>query len=73
MMIIHILPVDDSEIHSIFGTICRCNPIPKNENGNVILIHQSFDLREVVEEAYSVLGYRPENINSGWTWIQTIG
>lgn len=50
MSIWHLLPIDDLEEHEEEST-CKC--LPKSEileNGDIMLIHNSFDKREVIEE-----------------------
>lgn len=48
-MIWHLLPIDDLEEHQENST-CKC--LPKSEvleNGDLMIIHNSFDKREIVE------------------------
>lgn len=48
-MIFHILPIDDLEEHLEKST-CKC--LPKSEildNGDIMITHNSFDKREVIE------------------------
>jgi hypothetical protein len=52
---IHILPIDDLEPHIESGTSCKCNPKVEIEEGELIVIHNAFDLREVVEKVKSIL------------------
>jgi len=48
-MIWHLLPVDDLEEHLEKST-CKCLPNAEIlENGDIIIIHNSFDKREVIE------------------------
>lgn len=47
-MITHILPVNDIEQHTEDST-CKCNPTVTFENGEMIIIHNSFDGREYIE------------------------
>jgi hypothetical protein len=48
--IYHVLPVDDTEQHSE-SYKCHCNPEVRNEGLNMLVIHNSFDGREIIEEA----------------------
>jgi len=48
-MIYHILPNNDLEEHLEKST-CKCNPNSEIlENGDIMIIHNSFDRREVIE------------------------
>lgn len=44
----HILPVNDLAKH-LESSTCECNPKIEYINGNMIIIHNSFDGREFVE------------------------
>ena len=48
-MTYHILPINDIEEHEE-ATTCKCKPEVKFENENMIVIHNSFDGRERIEE-----------------------
>lgn len=45
---IHVLPIRDLEEHEE-TTTCKCQPKVIEENGELIVIHNSFDGREGVE------------------------
>lgn len=47
-MIYHILPINDIEEHEEAST-CKCNPVVKEESGDLLIIHNAFDGREGVE------------------------
>lgn len=48
--IIHVLPINDINYH-IEDIKCHCNPKAEEiENGNLIVIHNSFDGRELKEQ-----------------------
>lgn len=51
---IHVLPVNDEREHQELTT-CHCNPRVIEENGELIVIHNSFDGREAVEWANEIL------------------
>ena len=57
---LHVYPMDDIKDHVLLATYC-CNP--DLENG--VLVHHSFDERELVEEQLVELGltFGP------WKWI----
>jgi len=47
----HIVPVNDIREHLLDGLICWCGPKDKWEpDGSVLVIHNSADARELVEE-----------------------
>lgn len=54
IMVQHILPINDSDTHEE-ATTCHCQPKVLNENGNMIVVHNSFDGREGVEWANEIL------------------
>lgn len=49
MAIFHILPVGDLKEHEE-GTACECEPNVILENGDMIIVHNSYDGRELFEE-----------------------
>lgn len=49
-MITHILPINDSEPHEE-ATTCKCKPkVEILEDGGMMVVHNSFDGRERIEE-----------------------
>ena len=52
----HIYPIDDLKEHDLESTTCECNPEVKEINGDLFVIHWSYDGREAVEEANEILG-----------------
>jgi hypothetical protein len=49
MSIWHILPTNDLREHEELST-CKCVPrVDVQENGDILIIHNSFDGREVIE------------------------
>jgi len=52
--IINILPLDDLYEH-IATEMCECNPRVETINNSLLIIHNSYDLREIVEEASLIL------------------
>ena len=55
MTMIHVLPIDDLEPHIESGTSCKCNPRVEIEEGELIVIHNAFDMREILEKVESIL------------------
>lgn len=51
---IHVTPNNDTKIHSLTHT-CHCEPRIEQEGGNMIIIHNSFDGREGVEQVNEIL------------------
>lgn len=54
MAIWHTLPVDDIEEHEESST-CKCEPEVEKVEGDLLIIHNSFDGREAVEWANDIL------------------
>jgi len=48
---VHILPVNDIRLHSEVGIYCHCNPRVENTDGEVVVIHNAFDGREMFEDS----------------------
>ena len=48
---IHVYPLNDLEEHDLEGTQCKCEPrIIAEPNAEMIVVHNSFDGREGVDE-----------------------
>jgi len=67
--VFHVYPVDDLEEHYLecvyppIGSLycpCKCNPEFREEGEGVVVIHNSFDGREVFEQAREMAS---ENLN----------
>lgn len=55
-MIWHILPTNDLKEHQEEGSLCECEPkVEIQENGDIMIIHNSFDGREAVEIANEII------------------
>lgn len=52
---IHVLPVDDVGLHANSGVHCNCNPKVESFDGFFLVIHNSFDGRELFSEEQSVV------------------
>ena len=52
-MTYHVLPTNDLKEHSE-NTTCECKPKVIFENGHMIIIHNSFDYREKIEQLRDV-------------------
>jgi uncharacterized protein YlzI (FlbEa/FlbD family) len=53
-MTINICPINDIKPHT-FNSTCECNPDVIIENGEMLIVHNSFDGRELVEEAENII------------------
>lgn len=51
---IHVLPINDIEEHQE-STTCHCHPAIQEESGTMIIVHNSFDGRELVEDANNII------------------
>ena len=47
---INILPINDLKEHTE-DTTCECRPMVIEESGEIIVIHNAYDMREIVEQA----------------------
>jgi hypothetical protein len=53
---LHVHPLNDLEPHDLEGTQCKCNPsVIIEPNSEIIVVHNSFDGREAVEEVNRIL------------------
>lgn len=64
--VFHVYPVNDLEDHyleCVYPVIghpycpCKCNPQFKEEDDSLLIVHNSFDGREVFEQAHEMLSY----------------
>jgi hypothetical protein len=51
---INVLPLNDLKEHEEKST-CHCNPKVIFENGEMIIVHNSYDGREIIEEVNEIL------------------
>ena len=52
---VNILPINDLKEHEE-NTTCECNPkVEILENGEILVIHNSYDRREVTEEVLELI------------------
>ena len=52
---IHVYPVNDLKEHILKGVDCHCNPTVKVEGAGLIIVHNAYDHREIIEQANEVL------------------
>jgi len=55
----HVIPTKDLEEHQELST-CKCKPTVEilEESGAVVIVHNSFDGRELVEQAKEILSQK---------------
>lgn len=53
-MTLHVTPINDTEPHEE-STTCKCEPRVEHINGNMVVVHNSFDGREGVEIVNEIL------------------
>lgn len=51
---IHVYPLNDEREHDTTGTICWCDPTLDTASGGMIIIHNSADMRELIEQAEEI-------------------
>ena len=49
----HILPHNDIREHREVGTHCACRPVIERYGENMLVIHNAFDARELLEEVHN--------------------
>ena len=54
----HILPIDDLEEHEE-STTCKCEPKIEFIKGEMMIIHNAFDQREILEQVEEILNDKP--------------
>jgi hypothetical protein len=60
-MIWHILPINDLKEHSERSS-CECNPkVRQLENGDLLVSHNSYDGRELIEELLAEVNKKGEH------------
>jgi hypothetical protein len=52
---IHVYPVNDTDSHDLYSTTCHCMPKVTFENGEMLVVHNSFDGREILEMVNEIL------------------
>lgn len=58
---LHVLPINDLKPHKEQGFDCECEP--KIDWDNELIIHNSYDGREMVEQAEAILKANSLNLN----------
>jgi len=66
-MIIHIIPVNDLKPHEEEGTACKCEPRVEFLEGGMLVIHNAYDNREIIEKVNDLLNPKNyDNNNKHW-------
>lgn len=65
----HVYPIYDTHPH-VFEEWCPCRPRVEECGG--VVVHNSWDGREAVEEAYRLLGWGEKGAGDGWM-RETVG
>jgi hypothetical protein len=47
----HVFPINDVRWHDIDGLGCKCDPKIESVDGFLVVTHNAFDNREIVEQA----------------------
>jgi hypothetical protein len=53
-MVIHVIPLNDLKPHR-YSHVCHCIPEVECEDGNMVVVHNSYDGREGIEWAKEIL------------------
>jgi hypothetical protein len=56
----HIYPINDLREHITVGVDCPCKPEVEVVGASLLIIHNSFDHREIVEEAIRIINGEDE-------------
>ncbi len=52
---VHVYPLDDLQEHVTVGTDCPCEPTVTVEGAVLLIIHNAFDHREIIEQAIDIM------------------
>jgi len=54
-MITHVLPINDLKPHEGESTVCECEPRVEFVDGGILVIHNAYDNREILEKVNDLL------------------
>ena len=57
---IHVYPLNDLQEHITTGTDCLCSPRIEVIGATLIIVHNSWDHREIVEQAIEIINGEEE-------------
>lgn len=52
---VHVYPENDLQEHVLTGTCCPCEPTVEVMGASLLIIHNAFDHREVIEQAIDIM------------------
>jgi hypothetical protein len=52
---VHVYPLNDHWEHILDGTECPCEPRVETEGSTLIIVHNAWDHREIVEQAIDIM------------------
>ncbi len=52
---VHVYPLNDLHEHLTIGTGCPCEPTVEVIGANLLIIHNAFDYREIIEQAIEIM------------------
>lgn len=55
MSVVHVYPIDDIVSHILQGDGCLCSPSVETVEGGAVVVHNSWDDRELLEEVEEIL------------------
>jgi hypothetical protein len=56
----HIFPINDLREHVLVGPDCPCEPEIKVDGASLIVVHNAYDHREIVEQAIAIMNGEEE-------------
>ncbi len=52
---IHVYPINDLQEHILIGVDCPCKPDVEVIGAILVIVHNAFDHREIVEQAINIM------------------
>lgn len=52
---IHVYPVNDLQEHVLVGVDCPCDPDVEVIGATLLIVHNAFDHREIIEQAIDIM------------------
>lgn len=62
---VHVYPLDDLREHITEGTECPCEPTIEVIGASLLIIHNAFDHREIVEQAVDIMNEMADDATCG--------
>jgi hypothetical protein len=57
---VHVYPVNELKEHNLTGTDCPCEPTIEVVGANLVIIHNAWDHREIIEQAIDAMNEEAE-------------